>query len=133
MRIKDEIFCVVLQYFNCGGSPVPTTKNIGCPIHYDTIEDGQNKKSNLAFYSLLLEHKLNLSTRLSTLSEDERMIVVPLYLDTLLNLSTVLKYERMVVMALYLDKLLNHSTILAQIVESFNSIKRRTYDCGVML
>ena len=67
-------FSVVLQYFNRGGSPVSTTQNIGCPIHYDTIEDGQNKK-NLIFYSL----------------------------------------------------------ILAQIVERFNSIKRRTYDCGAII
>ena len=42
-------FFVVLQYFNRGGSPVSTTQNIGCPIHYDTIEDGQNKKYNLLF------------------------------------------------------------------------------------
>ena len=52
------------------------------------------------------------------------MIVVPLYLDTLLNLSTVLKYERMVMMLLYLEKLLNLSTIIfAQIVEPFTLSK----------
>ena len=45
----------------------------------------------------------------------KRMIVMPLYLDTLglLNLSTLSKYERMFVMRLYLSKLLlNLSTII---------------------
>ena len=53
MRIKDNIF--VLSIFDgvimdCGGYTGIHHSKYWMPIHYDTIEDGQNK--NLIFYSL---------------------------------------------------------------------------------
>ena len=44
MRIKDEIFC-----FNRGGYAGIHHSKYWMPIHYDIIEDGQNKKSQLLF------------------------------------------------------------------------------------
>ena len=61
MRIKDEIFCFAhLQWCHNGWASnifiVVDTGYAGIhhskywmPIHYDTIEDGQNKKSHLLF------------------------------------------------------------------------------------
>ena len=40
-----------MQYFNQGGSGIHHSK-YWMPIHYDTIADGQNKKSHLLFSNL---------------------------------------------------------------------------------
>ena len=61
MRIKDEIFCFahlrwchngwasnILIMVDTGYAGIHHSK-YWMPIHYDTIEDGQNKKSHLLF------------------------------------------------------------------------------------
>ena len=61
MRIKDEIFCFahlrwchngwasnILIVVDTGYAGIHHSK-YWMPIHYDTIEDGQNKKSHLLF------------------------------------------------------------------------------------
>ena len=53
MRIKDEIFCFAhLRWCHNGWAPnilIVHHSKYWMPIHYDTIEDGQNKKSHLLF------------------------------------------------------------------------------------
>ena len=64
MRIKDEIFCFahlrwchngwasnILIVVDTGYAGIHHSK-YWMPIHYDTIEDGQNKKSHLLFSKL---------------------------------------------------------------------------------
>ena len=64
-RIKDEIFCFAhLRWCHngwasnilsggCRRSRYPPRLKYWMPIHYDTIEDGQNKKSHLLFSFLV--------------------------------------------------------------------------------
>ena len=68
--MKDEIFCFApLRWCHNGWAsnilmvvtPASTTQNIGCSsIHYDTIEDGQNKKSHLLFSKYFLQQKCDI-------------------------------------------------------------------------
>ena len=66
MKIKDEIFCFshlrwchngwasnVLIVVDTGYAGIHHSK-YWMPIHYDTIEDGQNKKSHLLFSNYIL-------------------------------------------------------------------------------
>ena len=64
-RIKDEIFCFAHLWWcqngwasnilsgRCWRSRYPPRLKYWMPIHYDTIEDGQNKKSHLLFSFLV--------------------------------------------------------------------------------
>ena len=81
MRIKDEIVCFahLLWCHNGWASNILIVVDTGyagihhskywMPIHYDTIEDGQNKQSHLLFskstssqiYSLSLHPKFNMA------------------------------------------------------------------------
>ena len=89
MRIKDEIFCFahlrwchngwasnILIVVDTGYAGIHHSK-YWMPIHYDTIEDGQNKKSHLLFskcplpregYGNSLYHSSALCTLLRSLS-----------------------------------------------------------------
>ena len=62
MRIKDEIVCFahlrwchngwasnILMSGGCRRSRYPPRLKYWMPVHYDTIEDGQNKQSHLLF------------------------------------------------------------------------------------
>ena len=73
MRIKDEIFCFahlrwchngwacnILIVVDTGYAGIHHSK-YWMPIHYDTIEDGQNKKSHLLFSNSKLIMALGLS------------------------------------------------------------------------